>query len=81
MAVRLVQAAVEHTDEPEITVDGDDGMEFDLRLGNGWLLMANLFPDGKIDVSVYDDSQGIPVKRVKRMPQASEAELVSLFRM
>ena len=81
MAVRLVQAAIAHTDKPEITVDDDDGMEFDLRLGNGWLLMANLFPDGKIDVSVYDDSQGIPVKRVERMPQASEAELVSLFRM
>lgn len=81
MAVRLVRAAVEHTDQPEITVDDDDGVEFDLRLGNGWLLMANLLPDGKIDVSVYDDSQGIPVKRVKRMPQASEAELVSLFRM
>lgn len=80
MAVRLVQAAIEHTNEPEITVDDDDGVEFDLRLGNGWLLMANLLPDGRIDVSVYDDSQGIPVKRVKRMPQASEAELVSLFR-
>ena len=82
-AARIAQAALEHTVSPEITVDDEDGdIEFDLRLTNGLLVMANLFPDGTIDASVYDDSQGTPVKTVKRMRRAttSEQDLIHLFR-
>lgn len=81
-AARVVQAAANHTDGPHITVDDEDGdLDFHLRLNNGLLVMANLFPDGTIDASVYDDSQGIPVKTVRRMLQSetSADDLICLF--
>lgn len=82
MAERVVRAALEHTVGPHITVDEDDGsLDFHLRLADGLLVMANLFPDGTVDASVYDDSQGIPVKRVRRIRRATTAteELIRLF--
>lgn len=81
-AARVVRAAVEHTKGPDITVDDEDGdLDFHLRLANNHLVMANLFRDGTIDASVYDDSTGIPVKTVKRMrrPVTSADALISLF--
>lgn len=83
MAERVVRAALEHTVGPHITVDEDDGsLDFHLRLADGLLVMANLFPDGTVDASVYDDSQGIPVKRVRRIRRAttSTGELIRLFK-
>lgn len=82
MATRVVQAALDSTVGPEITVDDEEGIDFHLRLTNGLLVMANVFPDGTIDASVYDDSQGIPVKTVKRMRRgtATEQDLIHLFR-
>ena len=82
MAERVVQAALEHTVGAHITVDEDDGsLDFHLRLADGLLVMANLFPDGTVDASVYDDSQGIPVKTVRRIRRAttSTRELIRLF--
>ena len=76
MAGRIVQAALERTMDPEITVDVDGALSFDLRLVNGWLLLAELSLDGTLDASVYDDQAG---ERVKRLPRATEAELFSLF--
>ena len=83
MAAHIVQAALENTVGPEITVDDEEGIDFHLRLTNGLLVMANVFPDGTIDASVYDDSQGVPVKTVKRMRRgtATERDLIHLFRM
>ena len=82
MATRVVQAALDSTVGPEITVDDEEGIDFHLRLTNGLLVMANLFFDGTIDASVYDDSKGIPVKTVKRMRRgtATEQDLIHLFR-
>lgn len=82
LAERATRAALEHTAAPHITVDEDDGsLDFHLRLADGLLVMANLFSDGTIDASVYDDSNGIPVKNVKRMRRtAAHAEdLIELF--
>ena len=82
VAARVVQAAVAYTDGPDFTVDEEDGdLDIHLRLTDGLLVMANLFPDGTIDASVYDDSQGIPVKTVKRMRRSttSPEELISFF--
>lgn len=82
VATRLVNAAVMYTVGPHITVDDEDGdLDIHLRLTDGLLVMANLFSDGAIDASVYDDSQGIPVKTVKRMPRSKKyaEELISLF--
>lgn len=84
MAVRIVQTAYDFTVGPHITVDDEDGdLDFHLRLTDGLLVMANLFPDGTIDASVYDDSQGVPVKTVRRMRRAttSEEDLIDLFRV
>lgn len=80
MAGRIVQVAGTHTVEPEIVVDDDDGsLDFDLRLTNGLLMLANLFPDGRIDASVYDDRNRSSVRRIRRMPHATESDLVGLL--
>ena len=84
MAARIVQTAYDFTVGPHITVDDEDGdLDFHLRLTDGLLVMANLFPDGTIDASVYDDNQGVPVKTVRRMRRAttSEEDLIDLFRV
>ena len=83
MAERIVWAVHDFTLGSCITIDDEGGeLDLQLRLNNGLLVMANLFPDGTIDASVYDDSQGIPVKTVKRMKRSttSESELITLFR-
>ena len=82
-AKRAVQAAINHTANTHITVDEDDGsLDFHLRLADGLLVMANLFADGAVDASVYDDRNGIPVKTVLRMRRATTKaeDLVNLFR-
>ena len=76
MAGRIVQAAAARTVQPEITVDVDGALSFDLRLADGLLLLAELSPDGSLDAGVYDDKAG---ERVKRLPRATEEQLVSLF--
>ena len=81
-AKRIIQAAVRHTRQPHITVDNDDGsLGFDLRLANGWLVMANLFPDGSIDASVYDDSDGVPVRTVRRIRGPDTAGVEDFIRL
>ena len=83
VAERIVQAAQKYTEEPFIAIDEEDGdLDFDLRLEDGLLVMANLFVDGSIDASVYDDSQGAPVKLVKRLRRSTttETEIINLLR-
>jgi hypothetical protein len=83
MAARIVHAVHKFAIGPHVMVDGEGGdLDFHLRLANGLLVMANVFPDGAIDASVYDDSRGPPVKVVKRMRRntTSERDLISLFR-
>lgn len=82
MAARVVQTALKYTKLSHITVDDEDGdLDFDFRNGNNLIVMANFFPDGTIDASVYDDSQGTPirVRRMQRWSETSADELVSLF--
>ena len=84
MASRIVKVVEEVAKDADISVDEDDGdLDFDLRLPNGLLVMANLFRDGTIDASIYDDSQGPPVSTVRRMRRAttSEEEFISLFKV
>ena len=83
MADRIVCTALFYTTGTHITFDDDEGyLDFHLRLGNGLLVMANVFPDGGVDASVYDDSQGSPVQVVRRMRRGTTTggELVDLFR-
>ena len=49
----LSDAAVRHIKHPEITVDIDGELSFDLRLDDGRLVFAELGLDGKLDIGVY----------------------------
>ena len=56
-AVRLAEvlshAALQHVRHPDITVDVDGELSFDLRLKDGRLVFAELGLDGRLDVGVY----------------------------
>ena len=81
-AERAVKTAVRHTIQPHITVDDDDGsLDFDLRLADGLLVMANLFPDGSVDASVYDRNNGIPVSTVRRIRRSNAAGAADFIRL
>ncbi len=72
-AILLVHQAQELTREPLISVDEDDGdLDLDLRLANNQLAMANMFPDGSLDATIFDDSSGRAeiVETISRSPQA-----------
>ena len=75
-AERIVKAARERVSRPDISVDVDGALSFDMRVANGWLLMAELDVDGNIDASVYDDKAG---KRVRRLRRGTEQDLIDLF--
>ena len=53
IARQLSIAAVRHVSHPDITVDIDGELSFDLRLDNGQLIFAELGLDGRLDVGVY----------------------------
>jgi hypothetical protein len=79
----IVQACWEYTNGAHISFDDEDGnVDFHLRLRNGHLVMANFFLNGDVDASVYDDSQGPPVKLVRRLRRGrtSGEDLIELFR-
>ena len=76
MAVRITEAALDKTVEPEVTLDVDGALSFDLRLTNGLLILAELDVYGGLDASVYDDHEGI---LVQRLAQTTESELIGLF--
>ena len=75
-AARLVKAATERATIPDIAVDIDGALSFDLRLRNGLLLMAELSIDGILDASVYNDAAK---KRIHRLPRATEAQFIDLL--
>ena len=76
IASRIAEAALDKTVEPEITVDVDGALAFDLRLANGLLLLAELDLDGALDASVYDDRKGV---LVERLPHATESDVIGWF--
>lgn len=73
MASRIAEAALAKTREPEISVDVDGALSFDLRLASEYLLLAELEIDGSIDASVYD----LQDKLVQRMPKATAEAIIS----
>ena len=75
-ASNIAAAAIEKTIEPEITVDVDGALSFDLRLASGYLVFAELDIDGTLDASIYNDREGI---LIKRMPQTTDSELIKWF--
>ena len=78
MAHRLVQGAREKTDEPEISVDVDGALSFDLRLASGLLMFAELEVNGILDFTVLNDS-GPEAHVTTHSSSATEAEFVDQF--
>ena len=76
IAHRIAMAAIDKTIEPEISVDVDGALSFDLRLANGLLMMAELEVQGGLDASIYDDKQGALIKRLRN---TTDAELILHF--
>ena len=75
LAHRLVRAAEDYTSEPEITVDVDGALSFDLRLKAGLLMFAELGVDGTLDISVLDDSEH-ETRVVRHLPAATESQFI-----
>ena len=73
MATRIANAALLKTREPEISVDVDGALSFDLELPGGRLLLAELEIDGSINAGVYDP----PMEPVELMPNAAEVDIIS----
>ena len=76
MAAQITTEAEAKTVQPEITVDVDGALSFDLRLSDGRLVLAELSMDGVLDASIYDDDLGISFTR---LPQATASELIAYF--
>ena len=76
MAAELVRAAEAHTVEPEISVDLDGELSFDLRLRNGFLVIAELSIGGALNARVYDAGDVL----VQRLPDAVPADLITRLR-
>ena len=82
MADQVVQVCREYTDGAHVYFDDEDGcLDFHLRLRNGYVVMANIYLNGDIDASVYDD-HAEPVELVKRLRrgQTSGEDLIELFK-
>ena len=54
IATEVARVAADRTEDPEITVDVDGALSFDLRLRDGQLVLAEIDMFGRIDVSVYN---------------------------
>ena len=78
MAHRLVQGAREKTNEPEISVDVDGALSFDLRLASGLLMFAELEVNGILDFTVLDDS-GPEAHVITHSFPATEAKFIDQF--
>lgn len=55
-ARKISLAAVRYTREPEISVDVDGELSFDLRLADGRLLLAELGVNGRAHVGIHDEN-------------------------
>lgn len=79
-AERIVQAAIEMTAAPEFSMDDDGALSIDLRLSNGFRLLAELPIDGTLDLGVYDDRDASQrAREVEYLPDATADDLIALL--
>ena len=76
IASRITEVARAKTVQPEISVDIDGALSFDLRLASGLLLVAELDADGTLEALLIDDERDVIVKR---LPNTDAATLIALF--
>ena len=74
-ASRITKVALDKTLQPEIAVDVDGALSFDLRLADGRIVFAELEPSGQLDASVYDQN-GVNVGCLRKI---TDVELVAWF--
>ena len=80
MALRITEAAIRQTLEPEISVDEDGALSLDLRLANGLRMLAELPIEGALDVGIYDDREaGQRAREVEYLPDATADDLIALL--
>ena len=80
VAARIVEAALEQTVEPEISVDEDGALSLDLRLSNGLRMLADLPIDGTLDVGIYDDRDvNQRAREVEYLTRATAEDLIALL--
>ena len=76
MAARMISEASAKAVKHDISFEDEEwALFFDLELPDGHLILAELWSDGSIDASVYDSEK----RRVKRMPKATETEILALL--
>ena len=75
LAGRLSEAVINNTIEPEITIDVDGALAFDLRLRSGLLMFAELQTDGSLCVTILDD-RGEETSVVDHLPSATEPQFM-----
>ncbi|MCY4483452.1 MAG: hypothetical protein OXC12_11290 [Spirochaetaceae bacterium] len=75
LARALVRGAEQRTHQPEITIDVDGALSFDLRLTSGLLMFAELAIDGKLDITIVNDS-GQESFVAKHLSDATEGQFV-----
>lgn len=68
-ARRIAIEANKYTQNPDLTVDVDGALSFDMRAMDGRVVFAELNTDGQLDVGVYSESG----QMLDHNPQATEA--------
>lgn len=76
LARRLIEVAMQRVSNSDIDVDFEGSLSFDLHLPNGHWLLADLFIDGQLDVSVYDS---VDKEWVVNWPRATADQFESIF--
>lgn len=76
LARSLIEVATQRVPNPDIQVDFEGSLSFDLQLPNGHWLLADLFIDGQFDVSVYNRAAK---EWVVNYPHATANQFASLF--
>ena len=67
LARELCNIAVEHVKHPEINVDIEGDLSFDLRLNDGRLVFIELGRNGQLDMSIHQDDRGYKDKGLKHI--------------
>jgi len=76
-AANIAMAVTRMVESPDVDFDDSDGsLSFDFRLPSGYLTLADFEVDGSLDASIYDDQN----QRVRRLPEISPGEFVSILR-
>ena len=75
-ARRIATEANKYTKNPDLTVDVDGALSFDMRAMDGRVIFAEMDIDGQLDVGVYSESG----RMLDHNPQATEANFIAAIK-